>query len=182
MGGFGRSPGGRLKKSHLLFGTMLALACTWSLPCAARAQDVGLELGSVVKPVKLEDLNGKIVDLAQYVGKKPVLFEFWATWCPICAELAPRLGTAAVKFKGKVDVVVVAVGVNENPRSIKRHLAKHAAPGPVLFDGTGAATRAFEAPSTSYVVVLDRKGRVVYTGTGSDQKIDAAMAKAVAAK
>ena len=32
-----------------------------------------------------------------------------------------------------------------------------------------SATRAYQAPSTSYVVVLDAKGRVVYTGVGADQ-------------
>jgi thioredoxin-like negative regulator of GroEL len=163
-----------MRKLALLFGFALLA----SAPRATHAQDVGPALGTVIKPVTLADLDGKPVNLAQYIGKKPVLFEFWATWCPICAELEPRLSAAAKKYAGKVDVVVVAVGVNENPRSIKRHLAKHAAPGPVLFDGDGAATRAFEAPSTSYVIVLDRKGRVVYTGTGVNQNIDLAMSKA----
>jgi thiol-disulfide isomerase/thioredoxin len=151
-------------------------------PSHVYAQDAGLPVGTVVKPVKVQDLEGRVVDLAQYVGKKPVVFEFWATWCPICAELAPKLDAAAKKYAGRVEVVVVAVGVNENPRSIKRHLEKHAAPGRVVFDSEGDATRAFEAPSTSYVVALDRHGRVVYAGTGSDQNVDAAMSKAAAAK
>ena len=48
-----------------------------------------------------------------------------------------------------------------------------------LWDGNGAAVRAFQAPSTSYVAVLDAKGRVVYTGVGADQDLDAALEKAV---
>ncbi|MEO5510068.1 MAG: TlpA disulfide reductase family protein [Longimicrobiales bacterium] len=153
------------------------------LPAAAtHAQDVGLPVGTVAKPVRIEDLDGKPVDLAQYVGKKPVLLEFWATWCPICQALAPKLEAAAKKYRGKADVLVVAVAVNETPRSIKRHMAKHPMPGRVLWDVDGRATRAFMAPSTSYVVILDKKGRVVYTGTGEDQKFDAALARAMAAK
>ena len=152
------------------------------LPIAASAQDVGLPLGTVVKPVQIEDLDGNAVDLAQYIGKKPVLFEFWATWCPVCEALAPRLDAAAKKYQGKVDVVVVSVGVSQTPRQIKRHMTRHAMPGRVLWDGEGRATRAFMAPSTSYIAVLDAKGRVVYTGTGEDQNLDAALAKAVAAR
>jgi len=50
-----------------------------------------------------------------------------------------------------------------------------------LWDGNGAAVRAFQAPSTSYIAVLDSKGRVVYTGVGEDQNIEAAMETAFAA-
>lgn len=166
-------------RTAVRFVTLLTLAILAAAPSHARAQDVGLPLGTVVKPIKLADLEGMPIDLARYIGNKPVLFEFWATWCPVCAELEPRLLAASRKYAGKVDVVVVAVGVGQKPNAIKRHLARHAAPGPVLYDGDGLATRAFDAPSTSYVVVLDRKGRVVYTGTGADQNIDGAFAKAL---
>jgi hypothetical protein len=46
-----------------------------------------------------------------------------------------------------------------------------------VWDGKGAAVRAFSAPGTSYVVLLDAKGRVIYTGAGSDQKVLPVLAK-----
>ena len=39
--------------------------------------------------------------------------------------------------------------------------------------------RAFQAPSTSYVAVLDASGKVVYTGVGEDQDIEAVLAKTI---
>jgi hypothetical protein len=48
-------------------------------------------------------------------------------------------------------------------------------PFPVLWDGEGKATRAFRAPTTSYVVILDVNGKVAYTGVGPDQDIEAAV-------
>ena len=161
---------------------LMALVALAAAPALTHAQDVGLPIGTVAKPVIIEDLEGKPVDLSQYIGKKPVLIEFWATWCPICEELAPRLGAAATKYKGRAEVLVVAVAVNETPRSVKRHLEKHPPAGRVLWDVDGRATRAFMAPSTSYVLVLDGKGRVVYTGTGEDQNLDAALARAIASR
>ena len=166
-----------LRKSIILLAALVL-----AIPASARAQDVGLPIGSVAKAVKIEDLDGKPVDLATYVGRKPVLLEFWATWCPICEALSPKLHAAAKKYSGKADILTIAVAVNESPRSIKRHMTKHTMPGPVFYDVEGRATRAFMAPSTSYIVILDRKGRVVYTGTGEDQNIDAALAKAIAAR
>jgi thiol-disulfide isomerase/thioredoxin len=164
---------------HRAYLVMLA-----SIACAqpAAAQDVGLAIGTVPAAVEVEDLDGKAVALSQYVGKKPVLFEFWATWCPLCAELEPRLSAAKKKHGDKLDVVIIAVGVNQTPRSIKRHLENHTLPGTVLFDARGRATRAYQAPTTSYIVALDARGRVVYTGVGSDQDLVAAADRAVAGK
>jgi TATA-box binding protein (TBP) (component of TFIID and TFIIIB) len=39
--------------------------------------------------------------------------------------------------------------------------------------------RAFQAPSTSYVVLLDASGKVAYTGVGADQDIEAALQRVV---
>ena len=164
------------------FPGLLALAYVCAATAPAAAQDVGLALGATPAAVTLQDLDGNDVDLARYIGSKPLLIEFWATWCPLCAALEPKLHAARKEHGDNLDVLVIAVGVNQTPRSIRRHMERHAMPGPVLFDGRGRATRAFLAPSTSYIVALDAKGRVVYTGVGEDQDIAAAAAKAVGAK
>mgnify|MGYP001396113351 CR=1 FL=1 len=150
-------------------------------PAALRAQDAGLPLGTVPESIVLEDLDGRPVDLGDYIGKKPVLVEFWATWCPVCEALQPRIEAAHRRFGDDVAFLIVAVGVNQNPGRIRRHLERHPMPGLLLWDGQGRAARAFQAPTTSYVVVLDGSGRVVYTGTGEDQEIEAAVQKAVTA-
>ena len=160
----------------------LAGAATLAFAVPATAQDVGIDVGRVPPPVTIEDLDGNPVDLAQYVGKRPVLLEFWAEWCEVCAALKPRLEAAAARHAGKADVLVIAVAVNETKRSIRRHLEDHALPGRVLWDTNGRATRAYQAPSTSYVVVLDARGRVVYTGVGAVQDLGGALDRAVAAR
>ncbi len=153
------------------------MVLSWLAPTAGAAQEVGLAIGTKVQAVVIEDLQGKPVDLGQVIGKKPAIFEFWATWCPLCEALEPRLEAARKRYGNLVDFVLVAVAVNQSQRSILRHIERHPLPGRVLWDAGGRAVRAFEAPSTSYIVVLDRAGRVVYTGVGEDQNIDAAVAK-----
>ena len=125
-----------------------------------------------------EDIDGHPVSLAAYVGRRPALFEFWATWCPNCAALEPRMRAAYERHGGQVDFVVVAVAVNQTKASVKRWLARHPLPATrVLWDSDGNAVRAFDTPATSYVVVLDRDGKVAYTGLGPDQNLEAALAR-----
>ena len=153
----------------------LAVVSTLVLPVGLAGQDVGLPLGTKGPAAQVVDLDGKSVDLGQYVGKQPVLLEFWATWCPLCKALEPSLKAAHAKYGGKVTFVAVGVGVNETPASIKRHLAAAPLPFPVLYDANGAAVRAYLAPTTSYIVVLDGAGKVVYTGAGAEQDITAVL-------
>jgi thiol-disulfide isomerase/thioredoxin len=141
----------------------------------AQDDQLGIAIGARPAAVTIEDLDGRPVDLGQFIGKKPVLLEFWATWCPLCAALFPRIEAAHARFGNRVEFVVIAVAVNQSQASIKRHLTRHAMPFRVLWDSDGHAVRAFQAPSTSYVVVLDSAGKVAYTGLGEEQDIEAAL-------
>src|SRR5260370_23456755 len=136
---------------------------------------VGMGVGVPRPATTMEDLNGVAVDLSRWVGKKPVLLEFWATWCPVCAELLPKMKAVHAQYGDRVDFVVVAVAVNQSRASVKRHLESHDLPFTFLWDTNGNATRAFQAPATSFVVVLDAKGKVAYTGVGADQDLEAAL-------
>lgn len=85
------------------------------------------------------------------------------------------------KYGSRVRFVGVAVSVNQSVEHVKAYVAKHGLAWVQLFDRRGNATGAYDAPATSYVVVLDRTGRVVYTGLGGDQDLESAIRKALAA-
>lgn len=140
------------------------------------AQDEGIATGAVVEPFTIEDLDGAVVDLAEVIGRKPVLVEFWATWCAVCRVLDPKLAAARERFGDRVEFLVVAVGVGQQKAQIRQHITRHPVAGRLLWDGRGAAARAFEAPGTGYVVLLDGSGTVVWTGMGVDQDVESALA------
>lgn len=169
------SPSGA--RALVFFSVWLAVA----RPGRLVAQEAGIALGATPPPVTIADLDGKPVALAQVIGREPALVEFWATWCPLCRALEPALKAAHRRFGDRVRFVAVAVAVNETPAGVRRHLAAHPMPFPFLWDTNGNATRAFQAPSTSYVVVLDAQGKVVYTGVGADQDLEAAVARVATA-
>ena len=143
------------------------------------AQDLGIEVGTRAPAVTVHALDGKAVDLGQYIGKTPMLIEFWATWCPNCRELMPALLDAEKKYGKRVKFVALAVAINQSPERVRRFLAAHPLPHDTFYDTEGKAAGAFDAPATSYVVVLDRTGKVVYTGLGGKQDLEAALRKAL---
>ena len=143
----------------------------------ARAQDSGIELGSKAPGAAVETLAGAPAELASMLGKGPVLIEFWATWCPNCKELEPAMVVAQKKYAGKVTFVGIAVSVNESPRAVQAYVEKHALQMTHFFDRRGKAVDAYEVPATSFVVVINKAGQVVYTGLGGKQDLDAAIKK-----
>lgn len=161
--------------------TLLAAGAGIASPARAqeRADVMGIARGEIPEAVVVEDLNGRDVDLGEIIGHGPALIEFWALWCENCAALHPRLQEAHRRWGDRVQFVAIAVAVNQNPRSIRRELKKRPVRYPTLWDAGGRAVRAFRAPVTSYVVVLDADGRVTYTGAGPHQDLEAAIRTAV---
>jgi len=161
------------------FSVAAVLAAGLFVAAPVFAQDLGIEVGARAPAVTVQSLDGKPVDLGQYIGKTPMLIEFWATWCPNCRELMPTLLDAEKKYGKKVKFVALAVAINQSPERVRRFLAAHPLPHDTFYDAEGKAAGAFDAPATSYVVVLDKAGRVVYTGVGGKQDLDAALRKAL---
>ena len=156
---------------------LLALAALSSAPLAA--QDVSLAVGTQAPAAGLEDLAGKSVDLLDYVRGKPALIEFWASWCEQCEALQPQLDRIHARYGDQVAVIAVAVAVAQTQRRVLRHVEEHKPGYPYLWDAKGSAVRAYQAPTTSVIVILDAQGKVAYTGVGPQQDLVAAMERVV---
>lgn len=144
--------------------------------------DAGLPVGASAPVVTVNDLDGKPVDLGQWIGRKPVLIEFWATWCSNCEELLPRFREARKILGDHVEFIAVNVTVNQTPERVRRYLADHDVPFRILYDDQGTSTRAYLAPATSYVVIVNRAGKVVYTGVGADQQFEPSLRQVAGAQ
>ncbi len=166
------SPSTLLRRAARRAAPAFAAAALALLPAAVAAQGVGLPLGTQAPAAALEDLDGNAVQLLDYVEPgKPALIEFWATWCENCEALQPQLDRIHAEHGDQVSVVAVAVAVAQSVRRVKRHLEDHDAGYPFLWDASGEAVRAYRAPTTSVIVLLDGDGRVVYTGSGGTQDL-----------
>lgn len=154
--------------------TLMVLAAAAVSPLAA--QDTGIAVGAMAPGAAVHTLDGTAVNLTTYLGKGPVVIEFWATWCPLCKQLEPALAAAKAKYGDRVTFIGMTVPQNQTPERAKAFIEKNAMQGVFLFDTDGAAYKAFAAPHTSYLVVINKAGKVVYTGVGGSQDVEAALA------
>ena len=164
---------------HLVFASVCIGSAASLSARSVSAQEIGIAVGKRAPSAIVKTLDGKSVDLGSYVGRTPMLIEFWATWCPQCHELEPALLAAQKKYAGKVKFIGVAVSIRQSPARLKAYVAKHKLTHEILFDADANASDAYEVPATSYVVVINRKGEVVYTGLGGSQNLEAAIRKAL---
>ena len=140
------------------------------------AAPVTLEAPKVTVPA----LDGTPVDLATMIGRKPVLIEFWATWCGSCKAMLPRLRAAHARWGKDVEFIGVNVTISEDRDSVAAWVARESPPFRTLWDGEGEAARAYDAQATSFIVILDRRGRVAYTGSGGTQNLEPVLRQVAA--
>ena len=76
-----------------------------------------LELkGKELPPIKLNTIEGKYFDLADYKGKE-VIVNFWASWCAPCVEEFPSFLKLLKAQKGKI--IVLAISLDNNKQDIE---------------------------------------------------------------
>lgn len=156
----------RLSRAAIGAATALLLPMA---PLAAQA------VGSTAPAITVHDLDGTAVRLDPRASGRPMLIEFWATWCDVCEALLPSVRAAHQRYGGRVDFVGVNVTVNESRNRVRRWVERERPPYRTLYDESGLAVRTFEAPVTSYVVILDARGVIRYTGVGADQDLMQAL-------
>ncbi len=160
-------------------GMVVGIVAGWLVAAPVVGQgESGIGVGTTAPIVTVNDLDGKPVNLGQWIGKQPVMLEFWATWCENCEALLPRVTAAKAIVGDRVRFLGVNVTVNQTPARVRTYLGQHQVPFQVLYDDKGTSIRAYQAPATSYVVIIDSTGKVVYTGVGGDQRFEPALKRA----
>jgi thiol-disulfide isomerase/thioredoxin len=158
---------------------LVACAAMAAAPALAAQDEIGVPVGAAAPGAVVHTLDGKCVNLDQYIGNSPVVLEFWATWCSNCKELEPKFLDMVKKYSPKVTFVDVAVSVNQSPERVKLYAQKYHYTQAMVYDTDGNAVSAYNVPATSYVVVINKAGKVVYTGLGGDQDLEGAIKRAL---
>jgi len=125
------------------------------VPAAVR--DGGPRVGDVAPDFTLTTLGGKQVALADYRGK-PVVLNFWASWCNPCRREFPRFRDALAKGPG----TFVMLGVDyQDIASDARAFAKsqHAA-WPMLDDSGHAVSQAYGIRAVPQTFFIGRNGKI----------------------
>lgn len=118
----------------------------------------------------LATIDSKQLSLADYKGKKAVVLDFWATWCPNCQRNIPHLETFYEKYKDSVEII--GVDLQEDPTLVKNFAVKYGITYPVVLDPSGVVSRAYGVRYTNYHVLIDKNGNIVGTIPGDISEDD----------
>jgi len=157
----------------------LAFSALAVSPAAAQLEG-GPAIGDRAPVVSITDLDGKLFDLGSLIGKRPVLLEFWATWCGPCNALMPSVDAAHARYGQQVAFVGINVSIGETPDGVRTWLAAHKPGFQVLYDSAGAGSRSYDIQATSTIIIIGSDGRVAYTGVGASQDISGVLGRLLA--
>jgi thiol-disulfide isomerase/thioredoxin len=123
--------------------------------------------------LKLHDLKGAPHALEDYRGK-PVLLNFWATWCVPCAAEMPLLNEMQKQYQGKVVFIAASIDDEDMKPQIEAFIKKHQ--GKALTVMIGATLDSLDdfgvnqgMPGT---VFIDAEGKIVDRITGALKRPD----------
>lgn len=141
----------------IIVGLMIA-----GLPSGAdvRAADVQAEVGHLAPDFTLTTLEGNTVRLSDFRGKKAVLINFWATWCPPCRLEMPAMQQIYAEYKDK-GFEILAVNIEADARQeITDFVKELRLTFPILLDPDMKITRKYRIIGLPVSVLIDRQGIV----------------------
>ena len=121
-------------------------------------------IGNSAPEFSLEDVDGKATSLSSFKGK-PVLLNFWATWCGYCRKERAHLNALYEEFRDK-GLIIIAVSIDRSLETVKKFMKDVPADFIVLFDSGGEAASMYSVRGLPSSVLIDREGVITHKFTG----------------
>ncbi len=129
-----------------------------SRPTFLSANDVRPEEGHLAPDFALKTLEGKTVRLSDLRGKKVVLLNFWATWCPPCRLEMPTMQRIYSDYKDK-GFEVLAINIEPDAtEEIREFIQELRLTFPILLDPDMKVTRKYRLIGLPVSMLIDRQG------------------------
>ncbi|GGI67012.1 hypothetical protein GCM10007973_00050 [Polymorphobacter multimanifer] len=124
----------------------------------AEALSPGAPLPAITAPT----IDGRRPDPADLHGR-PMVLDFWATWCPPCIAALPRLKAMAT---ANPQLRLVSVSGDDSPKTVQKWLQRKPHPGVHLWTGpSGRVSSEWLNSAYPFYVVVGGDGRIIGTAT-----------------
>jgi cytochrome c biogenesis protein CcmG, thiol:disulfide interchange protein DsbE len=153
----------------------------WRVATTARGSSLAAALAEGERPpapgFELPLLDGRgTIDLGDLKGR-PVVLNFWASWCEPCKAEAPRLQAAAARYP---ELVVVGVNSQDFEGDARKFVSRYGVTYRNVHDRSGAVLKKFGATGFPETWFVDREGRLAFRRI-EGEVTDAMLAQGAAA-
>jgi thiol-disulfide isomerase/thioredoxin len=107
-----------------------------------------------------ELLDGSAFTIAEFAGK-PVLFHFWATWCPICELENDTIQSISQDYR-----VISIASWSEGEAEVLAYMRDNQLTFPVMLDNSGELAKSFGVKGVPASFILDPDGEITFVETG----------------
>jgi cytochrome c biogenesis protein CcmG, thiol:disulfide interchange protein DsbE len=157
---------GRLKLAGQVFSVALVAALfallAWKLATQREGAAEKLGRGEITEapPFRLDRLDGPgTVSLASYRGR-PVVINFWASWCDPCEEEAPLLEGVWQKYRSR-GLVVLGIDANDARWAARRFAKRNRMSYPLAHDGSAETLTDYGIAAFTETFFVARNGKLV---------------------
>src|SRR4030065_2615195 len=112
----------------------------------------------------LPEAGGGQVSLSRFIGKKPVLLIFWATWCPHCNESVPAINRMHSGPPTRDTLAILALDYMESREKVRAFIERKKGAFPGLLDRSGSVARKYGVVGIPTYILIDRDGKGAYRG------------------
>jgi len=124
--------------------------------CSSRSEPKVAQVGGVAPDFKLQSLDGQSVSLNDFKGK-PVLINFWASWCGPCVYEMPFLQQIYEEWSDR-GLVLLAINVGESSSTIEKFMQEHNLSLSVLLDTKKIVAREYNIMAYPTTFFIDKDG------------------------
>jgi thiol-disulfide isomerase/thioredoxin len=137
-----------------------------------------IEVGKKAPDFNLETLDGGKIMLSRLKGR-PVLLDFWATWCGPCRKALPHTQEIDQNYGDRMHVITV--NLREENEKVQKFLEENKFEFHVVMDREGKTSHSYGVSGIPTFILIDKEGvvRLALVGFGPDtaKKLDAAIEK-----
>lgn len=123
--------------------------------------------------IHFKDLDGKRITLAELKGK-PILLEFWASWCIACTMSFPHINRIAEKYKNQIHIIGINTDI-EDESEIKEIIAENNIKFPVWINHPEGNFYFGGISSLPTFVILDKNGKIVKKVVGTKKDTESEL-------
>ncbi len=130
------------------------------------------EEGSTAPEFTLNTLEGKPVSLSEFRGR-PVVLEFWATWCGPCRHQFPKMARLHEQYEGEVQFLMVNTA--EDAATVRAFAEQVEVPGIILMDPTDKVGERYGTRILPSLFFIDADGVVQAAVPGALKDVELFM-------